>query len=44
MYIVLLAQVNDEHLAALMVLTNLTSLRLVRGRSGSESINITPAG
>ena len=39
-----LLQVTDEHLAALTVLTRLTSLRLVRGRSQRASIEVTPAG
>ena len=37
-------QVTDEHLVALTVLTRLTSLRLVRGRSERASIQVLSAG
>lgn len=37
-------QVTDEHLAALTALSRLSSLRLVRGKKGTASVNITPAG
>ena len=40
----LLPQVFDEHLAGLTVLTQLTSLRLVRARSQRASIEVTTAG
>jgi hypothetical protein len=37
-------RVDDGHLEALMALSRLTSLRLVRAKSGAASVNITNAG